>query len=183
MAKKTVKAVAEPAAKRKRRKVALNPRHTYAVSSASKGLKMRQKKFLDLLSQNTNVTKSCEMAALNRIHAYDLRDRDEKFRVAWDRAIETGTEALIDEATRRATEGVDDDVYGKDDDGNYIIIGTKNKRSDRLLEFMLKARKKDMFRDRSQIDHQGDIDVQVGVSKAVLELIHRTTHGLNKKEN
>lgn len=179
LAQKAKKKAGSAAVKKPRKKE--KTRRTGRASG--KALMAKKQAFLTFLGTSTNVTKSCAMAALDRVHAYDMRDRDEEFRIAWDRAVETGTEAMIDEATRRATEGVDDNVYGKNDAGEYIVIGKKNRRSDKLLEFLLKARKKEMFRDRSQVDHHGDIDMTVGVNKAVLELIARTTHGLNKEED
>lgn len=176
--KKSKKTAGADARKKPKKKQAPRRRST----ANSKALQMRKDAFLDFLGQSTNVTQSCGLSALDRNHAYDLRDRDEDFRIAWDRAIEQGTEAMIDEATRRATKGVDDDVYGRDADGNYIIIGKKNKRSDRLLEFLLKARKQEMFRPSADLTHHGDIDMNVGVNKSVLDLITETMRGIEEPD-
>src|SRR3954451_4881344 len=62
--------------------------------------------FLQLLGETANVVRSCEGANLPRRTAYDWRRDDPEFAAAWDEAVELGTNALEDEAIRRAHEGV-----------------------------------------------------------------------------
>lgn len=64
---------------------------------------------------------------------YALRDRDPKFREAWEDALEHGSDRLEDIAHRRARNG-----------------------SDTLLIFLLKARRPDKYRERSAVEHSGE---------------------------
>ncbi len=68
------------------------------------------------------------------------RRRDEKFARAWDRALDSATDRLEQEAVRRAVDGVDEPVYqgGKK-------VGSITRYSDTLLIFLLKANR-DKFR-------------------------------------
>lgn len=89
--------------------------------------------------------RSCEMAGLPRSTVYDWRHADQAFAQAWDAALELGTDALEDEAVRRAYHGTDKPVYqgGKQ-------VGTVREFSDTLLIFMLKARRPEKFKERSE---------------------------------
>lgn len=104
----------------------------------------RRQAFLEALAQSGNVTEACEQSGLSRASAYRLRRSDEVFAAAWTEAREAGTDALEDEAVRRATQGVEEEVFygGKP-------VGTQRKYSDALLQFLLKARRPEKFRDRA----------------------------------
>jgi hypothetical protein len=88
--------------------------------------------FLDHLSTSGNISESCTAAKLPRRTAYNWRNADKDFAKAWEEAKELGTDALEDEAVRRAREG-----------------------SDTLLIFMLKSLRPDKFKDRVASEHSG----------------------------
>lgn len=102
--------------------------------------------FLQLLEETANVSKACELTAYPRRTAYEHRMRDPEFAKAWEAALETGTDALEDEAIRRAYQGISKAVYygGK-------LVGYAREYSDTLLIFMLKARRPERFKDRHEI--------------------------------
>jgi hypothetical protein len=106
----------------------------------------RREAFLAALETTANVSRACRMAHLPRQCAYEWRDADEEFAKAWEEALERGTDALEDEAVRRAYQGVLKPVYqgGKK-------VGTVREYSDTLLIFMLKARRPEKFKER--IEH------------------------------
>jgi hypothetical protein len=85
--------------------------------------------FIEALAEGETVTAACRVADLGRRTVYDERGRNEDFARAWEDAIEAGTDSLEAEARRRALDG-----------------------SDRLLEFLLKARRPDVYRERVSID-------------------------------
>ncbi len=89
--------------------------------------------FLERLAAGYSVSHASTAARINRQTAYAHRDRDPAFAAAWEAALDAGTQALEDEAVRRATSG--------------------DKPSDVLLIFLLKARRPDVYRDR--IEHTG----------------------------
>lgn len=106
--------------------------------------------FLEALEGTASVTKACELSKLSRRTAYNWRDADELFAEAWDKAVERGTDALEDEAIRRAYHGTDKPVFQGGE-----LVGHIREYSDTLLIFMLKARRPDKFKDRQTHEHIG----------------------------
>lgn len=98
--------------------------------------------FLEALSETASVVKACEISGLSRRTAYNWRDADTDFAAQWDAALTLGTDALEDEAVRRAREGTDKPVFYKGE-----ICGHIREFSDTLLIFMLKARRPEKFRE------------------------------------
>ena len=76
------------------------------------------------------VAEACKAAGIGRRTAYDERQRDEQFALAWADVLEEATEELEQVAVRRAREG-----------------------SDTLLIFLLKARRPDVYRDNVKVAH------------------------------
>lgn len=98
--------------------------------------------FLDGLRQGWSVSRSAELAGWSRQAAYVERNTNLQFAAAWDDAHACGEDALLDEARRRAIDGVETLVIqsGKivrDAEGNPL---TTRQFSDRLLELLLKIR-------------------------------------------
>ena len=91
-------------------------------------------------------SKACRIAGLSRSAAYDRRARDQEFADTWDQAIRDGEELLLDEALRRAVDGITEPVVSA---GKYVCDVTRY--SDRLLEVLLKARLPAMFRERYDV--------------------------------
>lgn len=96
--------------------------------------------FLDALGDGASITKAAERAGVTRISAYNHRESDPYFRLLWDDAIEAGTDRLEDEAMRRAKDGWDEPVYYKGEP-----VGEVRKYSDRMLAFLLRARRPEKF--------------------------------------
>jgi hypothetical protein len=69
--------------------------------------------FLDSLRQHSVVARACRDAGISSSTAYALRRSDADFAAAWDNAIEDATDALVDEARRRALYGVEEPVIHK----------------------------------------------------------------------
>lgn len=89
--------------------------------------------FLELFGQTGNVMLSARGAGVNRTTPYELRARDESFARAWADADEASIQVLEAEARRRA-------------------MAT----SDRLLEFLLKARRPATYRENHRVEVVGD---------------------------
>lgn len=108
--------------------------------------KLTEEKMLEIIeevSHDSNVTRSCSFCGISRTAFYTrLNEEPEKWKPLLDAAVEAGTDALIDEAKRRAFSGVKDAVYHS---GN--VVGMKTVYSDTLLMFLIKARRPE-FRDR-----------------------------------
>jgi len=92
-------------------------------------------RFIEALGSGATVSEACDEVGIGRRTAYDHRQRDEQFALRWADAIERGTEELETEAKRRAMDG-----------------------SDTLLMFLLKARRPETYRERTEIRHAGGPD-------------------------
>ena len=103
--------------------------------------------FLKALGETGSVTASCQRVGVSRVAMYDWRNNAPEFAKEWAAAVDFGTDALEDEAVRRAHEGYDKPVF----QGGQQI-GTVREFSDVLMIFMLKSRRPDKYRERSSID-------------------------------
>ena len=121
---------------------AMNPETGGLADRSDRTAKKRQA-FLAALAETANVLKSSEIARIARRTVYDWKSADSEFADAWERALDIGTDALEDEAVRRAHDGVDEPVFyqGK-------ACGVVRKYSDTLLIFLLKGRRPEKYRDR-----------------------------------
>ena len=119
--------------------------------------------FLKVLGTGLSVSDAARQTGWARSSVYHYRQTDEEFGVAWDEAIETGTDILEDEARRRAVEGCEENVYyqGK-------IIDTKRNYSDTLLIFLLKARRPEKYRERFE-HFTPDKSVKIDIKTAYIE--------------
>ena len=113
----------------------------------------KREHFLRALEETANVSMACRSAGIGRRTAYDWREEDADFSLAWERAVEIGTEALRDEVVLRGFHGRLKPVYqgGK-------LVGSIRERSDALLMFELK-RRDPSYRDRFEVTgaHGGPI--------------------------
>lgn len=98
-----------------------------------------------------SVTKACEIVDICRDTFYRWLREDADFKKAYQAAREQAIEAIEDEATRRAYEGVERPVYqgGKQ-------VGMIREYSDTQLIFLLKAHRPQKYRDNAKIEHTGD---------------------------
>lgn len=117
----------------------------------------KEEDFLRVLRETGgNVSRACAAISLARQRVYEWRASDPQFAIAWDEAVETGTDELEEEARRRAFQGVDEPVFYQGDE-----CGTVRKYSDTLLIFLLKGRKPDKYRERVTIDvNKLDTDIE-----------------------
>ncbi|HMB75485.1 MAG TPA: hypothetical protein VKN76_03740 [Kiloniellaceae bacterium] len=104
----------------------------------------RRARFLEVLSEHAIVGRAAAAAGASRSAFYRWRREDPDFAADWDEAVDLGISALEDEALRRALEGEETPVFhgGKQ-------IGVTRKLSERLLIFMLKARRPEIYGDRA----------------------------------
>lgn len=89
--------------------------------------------FLDLFAQSGNVMLSARGAGVDRTTPYRFRGEDARFAAAWEEADEASIQVLEAEARRRAMS-----------------------QSDRLLVFLLKARRPATYRENYRVEHVGD---------------------------
>ena len=112
--------------------------------------------FLEAVRSNGGmVLAAADSVGLSRKTMYDWRRADPEFKAAWEQAILDSTIVLEQEAIRRATKGVTEDVYHKGE-----VVGQQIRYSDNLLMFTMKAREPDKYRDRSEVKHTGEVVIK-----------------------
>jgi hypothetical protein len=93
-----------------------------------------QARFLGALRDTGTVRYACQAAGVGRSTVYRERQRNERFALEWNDALEDGIDELEAEARRRAKTG-----------------------SDALLQFLLKAHRPSVYRDSHRVEHSGTI--------------------------
>lgn len=121
----------------------------------------RKRAFLDALAVTGTVTQACEAVGVSRKSFYNWKQDDKEFASYLKDAFAEASERLEQEARRRAVQGIEEPITNKDgfiwkrdprtgdillDDDFEPIPYTINKRSDRLLEVLLKGNHK-KYRD------------------------------------
>ena len=103
----------------------------------------KRARFLAILVETGgNVSASCRAVKIGRTAVYRWRHEDPVFAREMDAALELSTQTLEDEAIRRAHTGVVEPVYQKGQ-----LVGHVRRYSDRLLEFLLRARRPEVYRE------------------------------------
>lgn len=107
---------------------------TNGTPSARKPLREWRDAFLTALAQEGTVCAACRNAGISRTHAYRARQQDESFAVAWADVESTVTDKLESKAVELALAG-----------------------EVKLLEFLLKARRPDVYREHTKVEHAGRV--------------------------
>ncbi len=102
----------------------------------------RQRQFIAALAAMGSVRGACRVVGMSHRHAYDLRFHPEagEFCAAWDSAIANGLALMEDAACDRAINGEVTPIMYKDEQ-----VGERVRYDNRLLMFLLRARKPDVY--------------------------------------
>jgi hypothetical protein len=147
--------------------------------------------FLEALRDGGNVSAAARACSITTGTAYGLRQRNADFANDWDNALEDATDTLEAEARRRALQGVEEPVvyqgqltplWERDEAGQVVVVEghpkqlvinghpqwlTVNKRSDGLLQFLLKGLRKKYGTDTTEISGPGGAPIQMdGTARA-----------------
>lgn len=103
----------------------------------------KQRRFIEVLADTGLVGLAAKEVGMNRASAYRLRRAAHAgaFARAWDRARELAGALIEDIAFERAIEGVEVEVYTRDGE----VAGTRTVYSDRLLTFLLRHLKPEIY--------------------------------------
>jgi transposase-like protein len=112
----------------------------------------RKRAWLAAFEEQGTVVAACKAAGVGRTSAYEWRQKDEAFALAWADIEEATTEAMEREAYRRGVEGTVEPLVSA---GKHVT--DVKKYSDTLLIFMLKARRPERYRDNVKVEHSGSI--------------------------
>lgn len=103
---------------------------------------------LEGLRQSMSVTKAAELAGINRVTAFEWRNKDPEFARQWADAVEAGVDRLEDEAIRRAHDGTAKPVFYKD-----TKVGEIQEYSDTLMTLVLRGKRPKVYKER--LEHTG----------------------------
>jgi transposase-like protein len=103
--------------------------------------------FLAELAEGHTVVHSAKKAGIARSTAYEWRETDQDFALAWADAEEAGVQALEEAARKLAVEGTEVQIF----DRNGNLLRTEFRQSERLLEFLLKAKRPKTYRERVSV--------------------------------
>lgn len=108
-------------------------------------------RFLETLKGSGNVRHACQAAGIDRGTAYDHRRLNEKFRLAWDDAIDDANDVVELELRRRGVQGVEKIRairVGTDAKGRPIYERFTEREYDTVAAiFILKGERPEKFRD------------------------------------
>jgi transposase-like protein len=93
----------------------------------------KKAKFLSVLANGGSVTLAARAIGVARNNVYAWRNKDEQFKADWDDAVEQGTDMLEDAAVERAIKG----------------------KSDTMIIFLLKSRRKEKYAERTEHTGKG----------------------------
>jgi hypothetical protein len=110
-----------------------------------------QRRMLEALARGMSPTSAANAAGVGRSTAYLWRQKDPQFAQNWDEVVAEGIDRLEDEAYRRAVEGVKRPVYR-----GGVVVGEITKYSDKLLIFLLKRRRPEVFAGSDDASGKGD---------------------------
>ena len=106
---------------------------------------VRVNAFFHHLGRTGSVTVAANRAQLRRSTLYERRQNDEEFAERWARALDLGVERLQDNAMNRAMNGTPRPVWR-----NGQEVGSVRQFDNRLLQFLLKAHRPDLYGDRGK---------------------------------
>jgi len=112
---------------------------------------------LDVLRKGHSISAACRAIGVSRTCIHAHRHAEPEFNALVEDALLEGGELLEDEARRRAVEGVDKPIFGRDG----RVLTTVHEYSDTLLIFLLKGRMPQKYKDRVQQEQSGDVTVRV----------------------
>ena len=101
--------------------------------------------FLSILRECGNVSHAAMNIGMARGYMYEVRAGDPDFAAAWDEAVESSLDDIEQALRKRAVEGVDRPVFYQGE-----VCGHVKEFSDTAAIFLLKGRRPDVFRDRSE---------------------------------
>jgi hypothetical protein len=118
--------------------------------------------FLEAYEKTGIVTLSAKAAAVHVRTVYREIDKSAEFKKQFEEAREKAVDALEAAALLRATQGIEEPVWMKNENGVPVKVDTLRRYSDTLLIFLLKANRPAKYRDivRQEISGPGGLPIQ-----------------------
>lgn len=109
--------------------------------------------FLAAYAKTCRVNVAAESAGIARQTHYDWLKNDPEYRAMYAEAEVLAVQSLEDEAVSRAVDGWEEPVFQ-----GGVKVGTVTKKSERLLELLLKGKKPTTYRERSDVNVSGEMN-------------------------
>ena len=109
-------------------------------------LTAKKRAFLRAYAETANITYAARAGECSRNAHYKWLKTDQAYQEIFQEAKQEAIELLEGEARRRAVQGVEEPVYYKGE-----VVGARQKYSDILLIFLLKALRPEKYRERYEI--------------------------------
>jgi hypothetical protein len=122
-------------------------------------------KFLEVFRESANITAAARAAGVARSTVYDAKSDKEFARQFADAELDA-TDALEQEAWRRAVHGVEKPVYYKGEQ-----VATVTEYSDQLLIVLLKARAPEKYRENAKIEHTGAGGGHIPITEIIIQRV------------
>lgn len=113
-----------------------------------------QEKFLAAFAGHVRVSKAAEIAGVARTQHYAWLKESKVYAGAFELVREQASQALEDEAVRRAVDGVEKPVFYRGEVCGHVV-----EYSDPLLALLLKANFPDRYKDRSEVTGVQKVEV------------------------
>ena len=110
--------------------------------------------FLTALREVPNITRACRVISRTPGYIRDWRKRDPAFDKAVTEALDDGIDSLEAEVHRRAFEGIEKPIVFQG-----VVTDTYKEFSDGLAQFLLKAHRPEKYRERSEVQHTGSVQI------------------------
>jgi hypothetical protein len=120
---------------------------------------LQKQKFLQKLRSSAgNVSNAAKAAGISRSSAYEHKSNDADFSTSWDNVIDDVVDTMEQELYRRSTKGVLEPIFYKGE-----MVAKVRKFSDRLLEFGLKGKRPEIYRERFDVNQNvtGSLDLNI----------------------
>lgn len=114
----------------------------------------RWERFLEMLAETGHVEMAAEAVGMRVSSVYRHRKDHPEFAARWKEAVAVAVEGLEAEAVRRARFGVAEPVFYQGEQ-----CGTIQRYSDQLLALLLRAKKPEEYRERSDVQFRGTVDL------------------------
>jgi hypothetical protein len=136
------------------------------VSNRRKFTVEKKARYLALVASGVQLGKAAQAVGMSARGVMDHRQADLDFAQAVNDAWELGTQTLEEEARRRAFEGVTSRraILHR---GQVIGYDEKTEYSDTLLIFLLKGRRPDVYRERTENINRNDTNEPITEIEAV----------------
>lgn len=160
----------KPPSKGSRDSRARDERRPSAAEEAAETREVKKRAFLSAFAACGRITKAAQAVGMNPDTHYEWRKADPVYDKAFTDLRERVADILEDEAVTRALDGVEEPLIGrvgKDEDG---IITKVFRKSDRLLEILLKANRPEKFRERYEFTGKDGGPIELSDADAAREI-------------